>query len=112
MFGFETDGVKSISVMEGDSVTLHTCLNQIQKYDKILWTFESSLIAQFNTDSKTFLTKDGNDGRFRDRLELNFESGSLTIRNIRTKHSGFYIVDMIGTSGSSNRRFNVTVIGE
>ncbi|XP_058616623.1 uncharacterized protein LOC131530389 isoform X2 [Onychostoma macrolepis] len=97
--------------MEGDSVTLPTCLNQIQKYDTILWKFESTLIAQFNKDSQTFLIKDGNDGRFRDRLELNTESGSLTIKNIRTNHSGFYKVDMISTSGSSNRRFNVTVIG-
>ncbi|XP_016107684.1 uncharacterized protein [Sinocyclocheilus grahami] len=111
VFGFETDGVKSISVMEGDSVTLHTCLNQIQKYDTILWKFENTLIAQFNKASQTFSTKDGNDGRFRDRLELNTESGSLTIRNIRTNHSGFYKVDMISTSGSSNRRFNVTVTG-
>uniref|UniRef100_A0A8C2C2D4 Si:dkey-182g1.10 n=1 Tax=Cyprinus carpio TaxID=7962 RepID=A0A8C2C2D4_CYPCA len=111
VFGFETDGVKSISVMEGDSVTLHMCLNQIQKYEKILWKFENTLIAQFDKASQTFSTKDGNDGRFRNRLELNTESGSLTIRNIRTNHSGVYKVDMISTSGSSNRRFNVTVIG-
>ncbi|KTG43575.1 hypothetical protein cypCar_00028297 [Cyprinus carpio] len=96
--------------MEGDSVTLHMCLNQIQKYEKILWKFENTLIAQFDKASQTFSTKDGNDGRFRNRLELNTESGSLTIRNIRTNHSGVYKVDMISTSGSSNRRFNVTVI--
>ncbi|XP_073700841.1 uncharacterized protein [Garra rufa] len=111
VFGFETDGVKSISVMEGDSVTLSTCLNQIQNYDKVMWEFENTLIAQFNKDSQAFLTYDGNDGRFRDRLEMNVESGALTIRNIRTNHSGFYQVGMISTSGSSNKRFNVTVIG-
>ncbi|XP_050951529.1 uncharacterized protein LOC127154166 [Labeo rohita] len=111
VFGFETDGVKSISVMEGDSVTLHTCLIQIQNYDMVLWKFENTLIAQFDKTSQTFLTKDGNDGRFRDRLTLNSESGSLTIRNIRTNHSGIYKMDMISTSGSSNKRFNVTVIG-
>lgn len=111
MFGFETDGVKSLSVMEGDSVALHTCLNEIQKYEKIMWKFEDTLIAQINKDL-TSSTYDGADGRFRDRLELDFESGSLTIRNIRTNHSGLYKVDMKSTSGSSNKRFNVTVIGE
>ncbi|KAK2906710.1 hypothetical protein Q8A67_005695 [Cirrhinus molitorella] len=111
VFGFETDGMKSISVMEGDPVTLHTCLNQIQNYDMVLWKFEDTTIAKFDKASQTFLTKDGNDGRFRDRLELNFESGSLTIRNIRTNHSGIYKVDMKSQSGSSSKRFNVTVIG-
>ncbi|XP_048038492.1 uncharacterized protein si:dkey-182g1.10 [Megalobrama amblycephala] len=111
LFGFETDGVKSLSVMEGDSVTLHTCLNEIQKYEKIMWKFEDNLIAQINKD-QTSSTYDGADGRFRDRLELDSESGSLTIRNIRTNHSGLYKVDMFSTSGSSNKkRFNVTVIG-
>ncbi|XP_048017803.1 uncharacterized protein LOC125249536 [Megalobrama amblycephala] len=97
--------------MEGDSVTLHTCLNEIQKYEKIMWKFEDNLIAQINKD-QTSSTYDGADGRFRDRLELDSESGSLTIRNIRTNHSGLYKVDMFSTSGSSNKkRFNVTVIG-
>ncbi|XP_043078630.1 uncharacterized protein si:dkey-182g1.10 isoform X2 [Puntigrus tetrazona] len=97
--------------MEGDSVTLQTCLNQMQKYNTMLWKFENALIAKFSKDSQTFPIKDGNDGRFRDRLELSDESGSLTIRNVRTNHSGLYEVVMMGTSGSSNRRFNVTVIG-
>lgn len=111
MFGFETDGIKSISVTEGDSVNLDTCVDQVQK-EKILWTFENTIIAQIDKDSQTFSTKDGNDGRFRNRLDLNAESGSLTIRNIRTSHSGVYKVEMKSPSGSSNRRFNVTVIGE
>ncbi|XP_052447225.1 uncharacterized protein LOC127988486 [Carassius gibelio] len=110
VFGFETDGIKSISVTEGDSVNLDTCVDQVQK-EKILWTFENTIIAQIDKDSQTFSTKDGNDGRFRNRLDLNAESGSLTIRNIRTSHSGVYKVEMKSPSGSSNRRFNVTVIG-
>ncbi|XP_056092777.1 uncharacterized protein LOC130071890 [Rhinichthys klamathensis goyatoka] len=108
VFGFETDGVKSVSVKEGDSVTLHTCLNQIQKSNKILWMFENAVIA--NIKDQKLSTEDGPDGRFRDRLELDFESGSLTIRNIRTNHSGLYQVDMFGTS-KSLKKFNVTVTG-
>ncbi|XDV23377.1 hypothetical protein PO909_027970 [Leuciscus waleckii] len=108
VFGFETDGVKSVSVKEGDSVTLNTCLNQIQKSNKILWMFENAVIA--NIKDQKLSTGDGPDGRFRDRLELDFESGSLTIRNTRTNHSGLYQVDMFSTSKSS-KKFNVTVTG-
>lgn len=111
MFGVESDGVKSVSAKEGDSVTLNTCLNQTQKSTKnqILWMFENAVIA--NIKEQTFSTEDGPDGRFRDRLELDFESGSLTIRNIRTNHSGLYQVDMKGPSRSF-KKFNVTVTGE
>ncbi|CAM4659234.1 unnamed protein product [Leuciscus chuanchicus] len=108
VFGFETDGVKSVSVKEGDSVTLNTCLNQMQKSNKILWMFENAVIA--NIKDQKLSTEDGPDGRFRDRLELDFESGSLTIRNIRSNHSGLYQVDMFSTSKSS-KKFNVTVTG-
>ncbi|XP_077081744.1 uncharacterized protein LOC143735453 [Siphateles boraxobius] len=108
VFGFETDGVKSVSVKEGDSVTLHTCLNQIQKFNKILWMFENAVIA--NIKDQQLSTEDGPDGRFRDRLELDFESGSLTIRNIRTNHSGLYQVDIFSTSKAS-KKFIVTVTG-
>ncbi|KAK7126554.1 hypothetical protein R3I94_017901 [Phoxinus phoxinus] len=107
VFGFETDGVKSISVKEGDSVTLTPCL-KIQNFNKILWMFENAVIA--NIEEQKLSTEDGPDGRFRDRLELDFESGSLTIRNIRANHSGLYKVDMFSTS-KSWKKFNVTVTG-
>ncbi len=37
VFVVETDGVKSVSVMEGDSVTLHTGVSEIQRDDVITW---------------------------------------------------------------------------
>ncbi|XP_056303234.1 uncharacterized protein si:dkey-182g1.10 [Danio aesculapii] len=110
VFGFETNGVKSVSVMEGDSVPLYTCQKDTQKYETILWTYgsEDAVIAFFSR-GKPFSFPDGNE-RFKDRLEMDFDTGSLTIRNIRTNHSGIYKVDMTSTSGSQYmRRFNVTV---
>ncbi len=39
MFVVETDEVKSVSVLEGDSVTLRTDITGIQRDDEILWKF-------------------------------------------------------------------------
>ncbi|XP_048054289.1 uncharacterized protein LOC125273069 isoform X1 [Megalobrama amblycephala] len=92
VFGVDTGEVKTISVMEGDSVTLHPDVTQIQRDVTILWIFghNNSVIARINRKDVFFRTFDGDDGRFRDRLELNEQTLSLTIRNIKTEHSGLY----------------------
>uniref|UniRef100_A0A8C1TA09 Ig-like domain-containing protein n=1 Tax=Cyprinus carpio TaxID=7962 RepID=A0A8C1TA09_CYPCA len=84
--------VKSVSVKEGDSVTLQINVTEIQTDDKIEWTFgtKSYLIAKIN--GKTSKIFDGPDGRFRDRLKLDHQTGSLIITNTRTTHSGLYEV--------------------
>ncbi len=43
MFVVETDDVVSVSVMEGDSVTLHTGV-KVQRDDQILWEFGDQVI--------------------------------------------------------------------
>ncbi|XP_050958127.1 CD48 antigen-like isoform X2 [Labeo rohita] len=86
------DAVKSVSVMEGDSVTLNSSLTEIND-DLILWRFgmKNTLIAEINlpADSIT-IYDDVLDGRFRDRLSLDDQNGSLTITNITTEHAGLY----------------------
>ncbi len=44
MFVAVTDVVVSVSVMEGDSVTLHTGVSEIQRDDQIVWKFEDQVI--------------------------------------------------------------------
>ncbi|XP_067271518.1 SLAM family member 5-like isoform X2 [Pseudorasbora parva] len=85
----DPDGLKSVSVMEGDSVTLNSGLTDIDD-DLILWWFgaENTLIA-FNFGNERS-TEDGPDGRFRDRLKLDHQTGSLTITHISTEHAGDY----------------------
>ncbi|KTF72974.1 hypothetical protein cypCar_00045443, partial [Cyprinus carpio] len=84
VFGADEDEVKSVSVMEGDSVTLNPDLTQIQGFILIEWRFGSqgSIIA--NIVGKVISYED--EEIFKDRLQLD-QTGSLTIKNMRTKHS-------------------------
>ncbi len=100
-------------MMEGDSVTLHTDLTEIQQADDIMWTFaaEKSFIARIKKQQQIFSTFNGTDGRFRDRLKLDKQTGSLTITNTRTEHAGLYKLDIAGVKLSS-KTFNLSVYGE
>ncbi|KAI2650679.1 SLAM family member 5 [Labeo rohita] len=94
--------------MEGDSVTLYTNLSEIHKGDNILWKFgsEKCILAEISTKYGFFSTFDGPDGRFRDRLKLDNQTGSLIITNITTKHAGLYEVKI---NGVSLKTFSVSV---
>ncbi|XP_050959292.1 uncharacterized protein LOC127160681 isoform X2 [Labeo rohita] len=48
------------------------------------------------------------DGRFRDRLKMHSQTGSLTITNITTEHAGLYEVKIIGVKRST-KTFSVSV---
>ncbi|XP_016388149.1 natural killer cell receptor 2B4-like, partial [Sinocyclocheilus rhinocerous] len=56
----------------------------------------------------TDATSDVLDGRFRDRLKLDNQTGSLTITNITTQHAGRYEVQRSGIKWSS-KSFSVSV---
>uniref|UniRef100_A0A8C1YCA6 Si:ch73-256j6.2 n=1 Tax=Cyprinus carpio TaxID=7962 RepID=A0A8C1YCA6_CYPCA len=106
VFGVEADEIKSLSVMEGDSVTLPTGVTKIQEDDLIMWMCGDYCIAKLNVSSQVISeTHD----RFRDRLKLDHQTGSLIITDIRTTDSGLYKAQMIGQQ-VSRKTFNVTVI--
>uniref|UniRef100_A0A8C1KP79 Ig-like domain-containing protein n=1 Tax=Cyprinus carpio TaxID=7962 RepID=A0A8C1KP79_CYPCA len=107
----DADEVKSVSVKEGDSVTLNTSLTEIQKDDQVLWKFglNRSVIAKISQEAGIFNTYDGPDERFRDRLQLDNQTGSLTITNTRTTDSGLYEVSIKNSSSEAKNRFNVTI---
>uniref|UniRef100_A0A673LWV2 Uncharacterized protein n=1 Tax=Sinocyclocheilus rhinocerous TaxID=307959 RepID=A0A673LWV2_9TELE len=97
-------------VMEGDSVSLESGLTEIQTRDLITWTFglSETLIAQIYKEAGRFSTIDGTDERFRDRVKLDHQTGSLTITNTRTTDSGLYRIIFI-RSRKTTYTFNVTV---
>ncbi|XP_051763349.1 hemicentin-1-like isoform X2 [Ctenopharyngodon idella] len=106
---FGDDEVKSVSVMEGESVLLHSDVTEIGKDDDILWKFvtKNSLIAKINREKHIFSTSDG-DGKFRDRLKLDNQTGSLTITNTTNTDSGLYKLVIFGAEHSS-KIFSVSV---
>ncbi|KAA0711923.1 hypothetical protein E1301_Tti013525 [Triplophysa tibetana] len=98
--------------MDGDSVTLHNNVTDIQRGDVIDWLFgpQETRIATIYTDSSE--TDVIQDGMFRDRLQVDDQTGSLTITNITTQQSGLYQMTFITSSGyirEPTYRFNVTV---
>ncbi|CAM4660885.1 unnamed protein product [Leuciscus chuanchicus] len=107
------DEVKSVSVIVGDSVTLNS-RTIIQTDDVIEWRFLNSPIAEHNRKTGNFSTSDGPDERFRHRLQLDPQTGSLTITKIGPKHSGFYEAGFRKSSRTHtiHKSYNVTVSGE
>lgn len=110
MFGVDTDEVKSVSGLEGDSVTLHTHITDIKSYYLTLWRFgdQGFTIARINKDKIIF----SDIITFRDRMVLDDQTGSLTITNTRTKHSGLYKIETSNSTGTSVKKFRLTVYGE
>uniref|UniRef100_A0A8C2I8N1 Ig-like domain-containing protein n=1 Tax=Cyprinus carpio TaxID=7962 RepID=A0A8C2I8N1_CYPCA len=97
--------------MEGDSVALNFLLLTAIHYDEdILWKFgaEKTLIAKISREAKIFFTFDVPDGRFRDRLKLDNQTGSMTITNITTQHAGLYEVLRSGSKLTSEL-FSISV---
>ncbi|XDV23923.1 hypothetical protein PO909_028267, partial [Leuciscus waleckii] len=103
------DGGDRLSVMEGTSVTLESGVSKIHRDDVIIWRCEhgDSVIAKMSFG--IFATFDGADGRFRGKLKLDYKTGSLTIRDTRTKHTGLYHLDITGNRSTIFKRFNLSV---
>uniref|UniRef100_A0A9J8A4B3 Zgc:171490 n=1 Tax=Cyprinus carpio carpio TaxID=630221 RepID=A0A9J8A4B3_CYPCA len=103
----------SVSVMEGDSVTLNTDVKTNQ-HENIKWFFNNTRIAQISGDLRKICTDvQCNEGTeiFRDRLKLDHQTGSLTIINTRTTDSEDYKLVIISSSSSSEKIFSVVVHG-
>uniref|UniRef100_A0A8C1SRF9 Ig-like domain-containing protein n=1 Tax=Cyprinus carpio TaxID=7962 RepID=A0A8C1SRF9_CYPCA len=100
-----TGGVKSVSVMEGDSVTLNTGLSNMQDHI-ILWNYgpQTPIAKIIKMANLSFIY----DGKFRDKLLVDSQTGSLTITNISITQSGLYRLKIISRQ-ITVKRFNVTV---
>ncbi|XP_059425173.1 uncharacterized protein LOC132159620 isoform X8 [Carassius carassius] len=106
----DTDEVKSVSVTEGDSVSLNTDVTEIQRNDLILWMFNfnnsDTRIAEIHRQN---IYIDDNTLIFGDRLQMDSWTGSLIIRNIRTEHTGLYKLTIIKAAGVTYKSFSVAV---
>uniref|UniRef100_A0A673MMK3 Immunoglobulin domain-containing protein n=1 Tax=Sinocyclocheilus rhinocerous TaxID=307959 RepID=A0A673MMK3_9TELE len=98
-------GMKRKAVTEGESVTLDTP-EEKKPNDVMAWFFNDTLIAEITGDQSKIWTDDECDERFRDRLQLDHQTGSLTITNTRSTDSGVYHLKI----KSSRNRYSTTSI--
>ncbi len=105
------DNKGEISVMEGDSVTINSGLTEMMDDDVIQWRFwiEGTLIAEISKEVDSITVYDVLDGRFRDRLKLDKQTGSLTITDTTTEQTGTYELQI---NIYSRFFFYLTVYGE
>ncbi|KAK2906672.1 hypothetical protein Q8A67_005657 [Cirrhinus molitorella] len=104
---------ESVSVNEGESVTLATGLTEIQSNDVLEWKFGpgNDRIVRFN--KATGVTKINDDvlgGQFKDRLQLDDKTGSLTIKNAKTTDSGDY--EVTTSIETFKKKFTVSVVSD
>uniref|UniRef100_A0A8C1HR81 Ig-like domain-containing protein n=1 Tax=Cyprinus carpio carpio TaxID=630221 RepID=A0A8C1HR81_CYPCA len=76
------------SVMEGDSVTFYPDSNKLQPDDVIQWRFDNKHLCEARFSDEKTISCD--DERFGERLKLDCQTGSLTVRNSSTKDTGHY----------------------
>ncbi|XP_043078746.1 uncharacterized protein LOC122327444 isoform X2 [Puntigrus tetrazona] len=103
----ERDEMLRKSVMEGESVTLDPGLKK-NPNDVMTWYFNDTLVAEITGDQSQICTDDECKERFRDRLELDLQTGSLTIMNIKSTDSGLYKLQIIISTRRRRRSISIT----
>ncbi|XP_077083215.1 uncharacterized protein LOC143736362 [Siphateles boraxobius] len=101
---------KRKSVEEGESVTLDPGVIK-KTNDFMTWYFNDILITEITGDQSKICTdvqcNEGN-GRFRDRLKLDHQTGSLIITNTRNTDSGEYKLLINNSRFSIIKSFSVS----
>ncbi|XP_073793616.1 uncharacterized protein [Danio rerio] len=109
VFGADEDEMKTLSVTEGDSVILHTGVAEMRNITVLQWMFGPEnpdiIIAELNREA---MINNVSDERFRDRVKMDNQTGSLTFTNIRSTDTGLYKVE-ISTNPEADKMFRVTV---
>ncbi|XP_005161694.1 uncharacterized protein [Danio rerio] len=104
------------SVKEGESFTLDPSA-RINPNDMATWFFNNTFITKITLPANKICTEDECKEKFGDRLEVDHQTGSLTITKAKTTDSGLYEVEISSHSNrqrrsiSSMKSFNVNVIG-
>ncbi|XP_026106263.1 uncharacterized protein LOC113078162 [Carassius auratus] len=112
---FGADGVKSVSVsvMVGDSVTLHTGDTKTQRVLELVWKIqgENKFMAEIDKEINKLSVPGNEEEPFRGRLKLDNLTDSLTITNLKTADSRVYELQIKTTKETKSKIFNVDVSG-
>ncbi|XP_056304479.1 uncharacterized protein LOC130216612 [Danio aesculapii] len=104
---------QSVSVPEGESLYLDTNV-KVNQQQRIRWSFSDVHIAEITGDLSfncTGVQCEGGDGKFRNRLKLDSQTGSLTIKDSKIADTGVYKLQINNESRQTEKIFIVTVIG-
>lgn len=122
MFLAELDQVKKIKVHQGKTITLNTGVTEIQRDDRLWWKYADSRVSESTTlfsviavcDKRTnrFAVKEGPGGKFKDRLQLDHQTGNLMIENMRVKDTGHFKLEIRSNKHRLTKTIKVNVRGE
>lgn len=108
--GAVTDKEETVLKTEGESVTLPTDV-QTQRGDLILWRFgpKATLVAKHDKDNKSPIYYDG---EFKDRLQVDDQTGSLIISDVKPTDTGVYQLKISSNNKQTlYKTFSVSVSG-
>ncbi|XP_030629353.1 CD48 antigen-like [Chanos chanos] len=98
--------VNDVFVPVGDSVTLDIHRHDRLSVDILAWTFNRTInIVRYNNNSRKVKLHD----QYRERVEFNTETLSLTLRNLHKNDSGLYVAGELGESGLHFAKYRIPV---
>lgn len=92
-----------VSAPEGGSFTFPLDVPDAQKYDWITWIFENATIAEIKQNRPR-------PEYYRDRLQMNDQTRSLTIKDVKSTDAGLYKLQVVGQNQNLKiRAYRLTV---
>lgn len=88
---------EAVSAREGGSVTLQTTEAICQNRVKIVWVYGPERPTKQIVTLKNTMVKTDYEDHFKNRLQLDHQTGALTLHNLRVSDSGVYMCQSFGT---------------